>query len=158
MMRDAAVQIEFPALLVSSKKRSLFVVASESEFGKCTIQSLRNGYFELMDIYDSEGRHYKIDEVASYKPLSPFWYWPVEIAMYGSRLFKANFNAVLISNLDCKELKSELCDLAKKYRSNLDSGVGIEKIMEEMESARTIKELIKVLASASYSLNTLVLV
>lgn len=144
MMRDAAVQIEFPALLVSSKKRSLFVVASESEFGKCTIQSLRNGYFELMDIYDSEGRHYKIDEVASYKPLSPFWYWPVEIAMYGSRLFKANFNAVLISNLDCKELKSELCDLAKKYRSNLDSGVGIEKIMEEMESARTIKELIKV--------------
>ncbi|BEJ37260.1 hypothetical protein OIPHN330_58800 (plasmid) [Citrobacter freundii] len=41
-----------------------------------------------MDIYDSEGRHYKIDEVASYKPLSPFWYWPVEIAMYGSRLFK----------------------------------------------------------------------
>ncbi|EFO57261.1 hypothetical protein HMPREF9348_03724 [Escherichia coli MS 145-7] len=47
-------------------------------------------------------------------------------------------------NLDCKELKSELCDLAKKYRSNLDSGVGIEKIMEEMESARTIKELIKV--------------
>jgi len=146
MMRDAVVQIEFPALLVSvsSKKRSLFVVASESEFGKCTIQSLRNGYFELMDIYDSEGRHYKIDEVASYKPLSPFWYWPVEIAMYGSRLFKANFNAVLISNLDCKELKSELCDLAKKYRSNLDSGVGIEKIMEEMESARTIKELIKV--------------
>ncbi|EPQ4560187.1 hypothetical protein ACVVHS_002430 [Escherichia coli] len=138
------MQIEFPALLVSSKKRSLFVVASESEFGKCTIQSLRNGYFELMDIYDSEGRHYKIDEVASYKPLSPFWYWPVEIAMYGSRLFKANFNAVLISNLDCKELKSELCDLAKKYRSNLDSGVGIEKIMEEMESARTIKELIKV--------------
>nr|WP_242596791.1 hypothetical protein [Citrobacter freundii] len=119
-------------------------MASESEFGKCTIQSLRNGYFELMDIYDSEGRHYKIDEVASYKPLSPFWYWPVEIAMYGSRLFKANFNAVLISNLDCKELKSELCDLAKKYRSNLDSGVGIEKIMEEMESARTIKELIKV--------------
>ncbi|MGC4573804.1 hypothetical protein ACPXA4_23910 [Escherichia coli] len=105
---------------------------------------LRNGYFELMDIYDSEGRHYKIDEVASYKPLSPFWYWPVEIVMYGSRLFKANFNAVLISNLDCKELKSELCDLAKKYRSNLDSGVGIEKIMEEMESARTIKELIKV--------------
>ena len=81
------MQIEFPALLVSSKKRSLFVVASESEFGKCTIQSLRNGYFELMDIYDSEGRHYKIDEVASYKPLSPFWYWPVEIAMYGSRLF-----------------------------------------------------------------------
>ncbi len=73
------MQIEFPALLVSSKKRSLFVVASESEFGKCTIQSLRNGYFELMDIYDSEGRHYKIDEVASYKPLSPFWYWPVEI-------------------------------------------------------------------------------
>ncbi|EGR3956680.1 TPA: hypothetical protein NKT60_003540 [Vibrio parahaemolyticus] len=144
MMRDAVVQIEFPALLVSSKKRSLFVVASESEFGKCTIQSLRNGYFELMDIYDSEGRHYKIDEVASYKPLSPFWYWPVEIAMYGSRLFKANFNAVLISNLDCKELKSELCDLAKKYRSNLDSGVGIEKIMEEMESARTIKEMIKV--------------
>ncbi|WP_286146060.1 hypothetical protein [Shigella sp. FC1967] len=138
------MQIEFPALLVSSKKRSLFVVASESEFGKCTIQSLRNGYFELMDIYDSEGRHYKIDEVASYKPLSPFWYWPVEIAMYGSRLFKANFNAVLISNLDCKELKSELCDLAKKYRSNLDSGVGIEKIMEEMESARTIKEMIKV--------------
>lgn len=138
------MQIEFPALLVSSKKRSLFVVASESEFGKCTIQSLRNGYFELMDIYDSEGRHYKIDEVASYKPLSPFWYWPVEIAMYGSRLFKANFNAVLISNQDCKELKSELCDLAKKYRSNLDSGVGIEKIMEEMESARTIKELIKV--------------
>ncbi|WP_326979533.1 hypothetical protein [Citrobacter braakii] len=68
----------------------------------------------------------------------------VEIVMYGSRLFKANFNAVLISNLDCKELKSELCDLAKKYRSNLDSGVGIEKIMEEMESARTIKELIKV--------------
>lgn len=107
------MQIEFPALLVSSKKRSLFVVASESEFGKCTIQSLRNGYFELMDIYDSEGRHYKIDEVASYKPLSPFWYWPVEIVMYGSRLFKANFNAVLISNLDCKELKSELCDLAK---------------------------------------------
>ncbi|EEV0045234.1 hypothetical protein EWN51_005642 [Escherichia coli] len=49
-----------------------------------------------------------------------------------------------LSNLDCKELKSELCDLAKKYRSNLDSGVGIEKIMEEMESARTIKELIKV--------------
>ncbi|EBH9555979.1 hypothetical protein DS958_00520 [Escherichia coli] len=138
------MQIEFPALLVSSKKRSLFVVASESEFGKCTIQSLRNGYFELMDIYDSEGRHYKIDEVASYKPLSPFWYWPVEIVMYGSRLFKANFNAVLISNLDCKELKSELCGLAKKYRSNLDSGVGIEKIMEEMESARTIKELIKV--------------
>ncbi|AXH26510.1 TPA: hypothetical protein G8Z36_004813 [Salmonella enterica] len=144
MMRDAVVQIEFPALLVSSKKRSLFVVASESEFGKCTIQSLRNGYFELMDIYDSEGRHYKIDEVASYKPLSPFWYWPVEIAMYGSRLFKANFNAVLISNLDCKELKSELCDLAKKYRSNLDSGVGIEKIMEEIESSRTIKELINV--------------
>ncbi|HFQ6777247.1 hypothetical protein [Salmonella enterica] len=138
------MQIEFPALLVSSKKRSLFVVASESEFGKCTIQSLRNGYFELMDIYDSEGRHYKIDEVASYKPLSPFWYWPVEIAMYGSRLFKANFNAVLISNLDCKELKSELCDLAKKYRSNLDSGVGIEKIMEEIESSRTIKELINV--------------
>ncbi|OKN42852.1 hypothetical protein [Klebsiella pneumoniae] len=107
------MQIEFPALLVSSKKRSLFVVASESEFGKCTIQSLRNGYFELMDIYDSEGRHYKIDEVASYKPLSPFWYWPVEIVMYGSRLFKANFNAVLISNLDCKELKSELCDWLK---------------------------------------------
>ena len=101
------MQIEFPALLVSSKKRSLFVVASESEFGKCTIQSLRNGYFELMDIYDSEGRHYKIDEVASYKPLSPFWYWPVEIVMYGSRLFKAKFHAVLVSNLDCKELRAE---------------------------------------------------
>ncbi|MDX5050558.1 MULTISPECIES: hypothetical protein [Gammaproteobacteria] len=138
------MQIEFPALLVSSKKKSFFVVASESEFGKCTIQSLRNGYFELMDIYDSEGRHYKVDEVASYKPLNPFWHWPVEIVTYGSRLFKANFNAVLISSLDCKELKLELCDLAKKYRSNLDSGVGIEKIMEEMESARTIKELIKV--------------
>lgn len=138
------MQIEFPVLLVSSKKRSLFVVASESEFGKCTIQSLRNGYFELMDIYDSEGRHYKIEEVASYKPLSPFWHWPVEIVMYGSRLFKAKFHAVLVSNLDCKELRAEFCALAKKYRSNLDSSVGTEKIMEEIESSRTIKELIKV--------------
>lgn len=138
------MQIEFPALLVSSKKRSLFVVASESEFGKCTIQSLRSGYFERMDIYDSEGRHYKVDEVASYKPLSPFWYWPVEIVMYGSRLFKAKFHAALVSNLDCKELRSEFCALAKKYRSNLDSGVGTKKIMEEIESASTINELINV--------------
>lgn len=138
------MQIKFPALLVSSKKRSLFVVASESEFGKCTIQSLRNGYFERMDIYDSEGRHYKVDGVESFKPLSPFWYWPVEVVMYGSRLFKAKFHAVLVSNLDCKGLRVEFCALAKKYRSNLDSGVGAENIMNEIESARTIKELINV--------------
>lgn len=63
--------------------------------------------------------------------------------LYQGRV-RGEFHVVLVSSLDCKELKSELCDLAKKYRCNLDSGVGIEKIMEEIESARTINGLIKV--------------
>ncbi|MBO0139493.1 hypothetical protein J0673_24790, partial [Vibrio sp. Vb2736] len=63
------MELTYPVLLVSKKKKSVHVELTGSHLGKCTNAALKGGYFNQMEIYDSNGRHYKVDEVVGVKPL-----------------------------------------------------------------------------------------
>nr|BAL43198.1 hypothetical protein [Photobacterium damselae subsp. damselae]BAO48270.1 hypothetical protein [Vibrio sp. 04Ya090] len=138
------VELTYPVLLVSKKKKSVHVELTGSHLGKCTNAALKGGYFNQMEIYDSNGRHYKVDEVVGVKPLNAVWRWPLEVLMFNSRLLKAELKTTLVSQLELKEFKSVVAKVINEQKESWESGVGREAMLNDLAAANGIEEVIRI--------------
>ena len=112
--------------------------------GKCTNAALKGGYFNQMEIYDSNGRHYKVDEVVGVKPLNAVWRWPLEVLMFNSRLLKAELKTTLVSQLELKEFKSVVAEVVNEQKESWESGVGREAMLNDLAAANCIEDVIRI--------------
>ena len=129
-MMNAVVTIKFPSMLVN--KHGVRAVSTQEKFETCGEQWVDQGNMVGVEVIDSDGIWYVIENAEKIKKAS---FWPSRLTSYSRRIVRVQYMLSRKGPLSLNEIKIKLLDIPGIYKDS--------QLVEWINSSKTIYELMQ---------------